>query len=100
MLTKHIVIALSLLATTALAQTDSTPSPPPPQTAFEAEGRVETKLFLPEDVMKGRLHSVGPQAENDSLLNTYFLYSGNRAFEVTTGMTLRTRITPSTSGAA
>jgi hypothetical protein len=92
MLTKHLVIVLSLLATTALAQTNSTPSPAPPATAFEIEGRVETKMFLPEDVMKGRLHSVGPQAENDSLLNTYFLYSGDQVFEVTTGFVLRTRI--------
>ena len=92
MLTKHLVIAASLLATTALAQTDSTPSPAPPQTAFEAEGRVETKMFLPGDVMKGRLHSVGPQAENDSLLNTYFLDSRDQVFAVTTGFALRTRI--------
>jgi hypothetical protein len=92
MLTKHLLIALSLLATTALAQTESTPSPASPETAFEIEGPVETKLFLPEDAMKGRLHSVGPQAENDSLLNTYFLYSRGQAFAVTTGFALRTRI--------
>ena len=42
--------------------------------------------------MKGRLHTVDPQAENDGLLNTYFLYSGNNAFEVTTGIALRIRI--------
>jgi hypothetical protein len=92
MLTKPIVIALSLLGTTALAQTDSTPSPASPETAFEAEGWVEAKTFLPEDVMKGRLHSVGSQAPNDSLLNTYILYSRDQAFEVTTGFALRTRI--------
>jgi hypothetical protein len=92
MLTKHLVIALSLLATTALGQTDSTPSPAPAETAFEAEGPVEAKTFLPLDVMKGRLHSVRPQAENDSLLNTYFLDSGGQVFAVTTGFALRTRI--------
>ena len=86
MITKHIVIALSLFATTALAQTDSTPSPTPLETTFESDGRVETKMFLPEDLMKGRLHTVGQQAENDGLLNTYFLYSGDKAFEVTTGL--------------
>lgn len=91
MQTKPIVIALSLLATTALAQTN-TPSPASPPAAFEAEGPVEAKLFLPEDAMKGRLHSVRPQAENDSLLNTYYLDSGNQVFEVTTGFALRTRI--------
>jgi hypothetical protein len=92
MTTKHIAIALSLLATTALAQTDSTPSPAPPQTAFESAGRVEAKMFLPQDLLKGRLHTVDQQAENDGLLNTYFLYSGNNAFEVTTGTALRIRI--------
>lgn len=49
-------------------------------------------MFLPEDLLKGKLHTVGPQAENDGLLNTYFLYSGNNAFEVTTGIALRIRI--------
>ena len=34
-------------------------------------------MFIPEDLMKGPLHSVGEQAENDGLLNTYFLYSGD-----------------------
>ena len=53
MLTKHIAIALSLLATTALAQTGGTPSPAPLETTFESAGLVETKMFLPEDLMKG-----------------------------------------------
>lgn len=92
MLTKHLVFALSLFATMALAQTGSTPSPTPANAAFESEGRVEVKMFLPEDLLKGKLHTVGPQAENDGLLNTYFLYSGNNAFEVTTGIALRIRI--------
>ncbi len=92
MLSKNILIALSLLAATAFAQTESTPSPAPPQTAFETAGRVEAKMFLPEDLLKGGLHTVDPQAENDGLLNTYFLSSGNNVFEVTTGFSLRTRI--------
>ena len=92
MTTKHISIALTLLATTALAQTDSTPSSAPTATAFESGGRVEAKMFLPQDLLKGPLHTIEPQAENDGLLNTYFLYSGNNAFEVTTGMALRVRI--------
>lgn len=92
MLTKHIFIVLSLFAATALAQTGGTPSPPPSATAFESPGLVEAKMFLPEDLLKGSLHSVAPQAENDGLLNTYFLYSGNNAFEVTTSYALRIRI--------
>ena len=49
-------------------------------------------MFLPENLMKGGLHTVNPQAENDGLLNTYFLYSGDNVFEVTTGIALRIRI--------
>jgi hypothetical protein len=92
MLTKNLAIALSLLATTALAQTDSAPSPASSQTTFESAGLVETKMFLPEALTRGGLHTVGPQAENDGLLNTYFLDSGGRAFEVTTGIALRTHL--------
>ncbi len=92
MITKYLVIALGLLATTALAQTGAPSSPTPPATAFEAGGRIETKMFIPEDLMKGPLHTVGEQAENDGLVNTYFLYSGDNASAVTTGIALRTRI--------
>ena len=91
MKTKLIVIVLGLLATQAFAQTDKSPSASP-ESAFETEGPVEAKLFLPEDVLKGSLHSVRPQAENDSLLNTYFLDSGGQVFAVTTDQALRTRI--------
>jgi hypothetical protein len=92
MLTKHIVIALSLCATAAFAKTAGSPSPAPLDTTFESAGLVETKMFLPENLMKGGLHAVNPQAENDGLLNTYFVESGNRTFEVTTGIALRIRI--------
>lgn len=92
MLSKHIIIALSLLASAALAQTGSTPSLAALETAFETAGLVETKLFLPENLMKGGLHLINPQAENDGLLNTYFFHSGSRTFEVTTGSALRIRI--------
>jgi hypothetical protein len=92
MFTKSVIIAAGLAATTALAQADSTPPPASTGTAFESEGRVEAKMFLPADVMKGRLHSVAEQAENDGLLNTYFLYSGGQAFEVTTFVALHARI--------
>jgi hypothetical protein len=91
MLTKPIVIILALLAATALAQSDPTPTPST-DTAFESVGPVEAKLFLPEDVMKGQLHSVRPQAENDRLVNTYYVDSRDQVFAVTTGLALRTRI--------
>ena len=93
MITKYIIAILTLFASTALAQTSSSaPSPSPSAPTFESSGRVETKMFIPEDLMRGSLHTVGEQAENDGLLNTYFLYSGDDAFEVTTGIALRTRI--------
>ena len=79
-------------ATAVFAQPAGTPSPAPTETTFEAAGLVETKMFLPEDLMKGGLHTVNPQAANDGLLNTYFLYSGNNVVEVTTGIALRIRI--------
>ena len=42
--------------------------------------------------MSGPSHSVGPMADNDRLNNTYFLYSGDDAWGVTTGIALRVRI--------
>jgi len=92
MLTKSIFSALGLLAAAALAQTESTPSPALPKGDFEVEGPVDTKMFLPEDALKGKFHTVGEQAENDGLLNTYSFSSGDRTYAVTTGVALRTRI--------
>src|SRR6266700_4792699 len=87
---KYILVLLTFLSFTAPAQTDTTTSPAP-QT-LEAPGRVETKMFIPADLMTGPLHSVGDYAENDGMNNTYFLYSGDDAWAVTTGIALRTRI--------
>jgi hypothetical protein len=90
MKSKYIPIAFAFLSIAALAQTDTTTSPAPQ--AFESPGRVETKMFIPAGLMSGPLHSVGDFAENDGMNNTYFLYSGNDASAVTTGIALRTRI--------
>jgi hypothetical protein len=49
-------------------------------------------MFIPADLISGPLHSVGDFAENDGMNNTYFLYSGDDASAVTTGIALRTRI--------
>ena len=75
------LIALALFAHAASAQSK-----------FESPGRVETKLFIPADLMSGPSHSVGATADNDRLNNTYFLYSGDDAWGVTTGIALRARI--------
>ena len=90
MKSKYILIAFAFLSIVALGQTETTPSPAPQ--AFESPGRVPTKMFIPADLMSGPLHSVGDFAENDGMNNTYFLYSGNDAWAVTTGIALRTRI--------
>src|SRR6266478_5611481 len=89
MKSKYILIAFAFLSITALAQTETVT---PPAQAFESPGRVETKMFIPADLMSGPLHSVGDYAENDGMNNTYFLYSGNDASAVTTGIALGTRI--------
>ena len=90
MKSKYILIAFPFLSIAAFAQTETT-TPPAPQT-FESPGRVEIKMFIPASLMSGPLHSVGDFAENDGMNNTYFLYSGNDALAVTTGIALRTRI--------
>src|SRR3954470_8617050 len=90
MKSKYVFIALTFHTITALAQTDTDISPQPKN--FESSGRVPTKMFVPANLMSGPLHSVGDFAENDGMNNTYFLYSGNDAWTVTTGIALRTRI--------
>jgi hypothetical protein len=90
MKSKYIFIAFTFLSMPALAQIETTTSPAPQ--AFESSGRVETRLFISADLMHGPLHSVGDYAENDGMNNTYFLYSGDDAWAVTTGIALRTRI--------
>ena len=90
MKSKYNLIAFAFLTIAALGQTETTPSPAPQ--AFETPGRVPTKMFIPAELMSGPLHSVGDFAENDGMNNTYFLYSGDDAWAVTTGIALRTRI--------
>jgi hypothetical protein len=89
---KYILIASAFLSIVALAQTETETTTSPAPQAFESPGRVETKMFIPADLITGPLHSVGDYAENDGMNNTYFLYSGNDAWAVTTGIALRTRI--------
>ncbi len=90
MKSKYVLIPLAFITIIALAQTETTTSPAPQ--AFEGPSRVPTKMFIPANLMSGPLDSVGDFAENDGMNNTYFLYSGNDASTVTTGIALRTRI--------
>src|SRR5205814_4220718 len=87
---QYILIAFALFGIAALAQAETTTSPA--AKTFETPDRVPTKMFIPADLLSGPLHSVGDFAENDGMNNTYFLYSGNDAWAVTTGIALRTRI--------
>src|SRR6059058_4283838 len=48
---KYILIAFAFLSITALARTETTTSPAPQ--AFESSGRVQTKMFVPADLMTG-----------------------------------------------
>src|SRR5438477_4727633 len=90
MKSRYILIVSAFLSTPALAQTATAASPT--TQVFEAPGRVETQMFIPTGLMTGPLHSVGDYAENDGMNNTYFLYSVDDAWTVTTGIALRTRI--------
>jgi len=93
MLAKYIIlVAVSVLATTALAQTKPTSSPASPESSYEVEGPVNADMFLSQDMLKGRLHSVGEDAENDGLVNTYYLSSGGQEYPIATFAALHTRI--------
>jgi len=93
MLTQSItLVAVSVLATTVLAQTNPTSSPASPESSYEVEGPVNAHTFLSQDMLRGRLHSVGEDAENDGLVNTYFLSSGGQEYPIATFAALYTRI--------
>jgi hypothetical protein len=91
---KHIIAIFTFLATTALAQVDTSPSPLAASAAkpFETAGPVDTKKFIPAESMKGKLHSVDPKAYNDTMGNTYKLYAEGSEFDVLTTLMLRVRI--------
>ena len=80
---------------TAFAQTSPSPSPLPIERAepvFEQAASVEAKLFLPEKSLEGSLHRVGPEAYNDGMINTYYLFANDRQYAIPTGIALLTRI--------
>lgn len=92
MTTKHILVLIPLLATTALAQVDTSKLAPPPATTFESPGTVEAKKFIPAELMSGSLHKVGARADNDGLVNSYTLFAEGTEFAVPTSLALATRI--------
>jgi hypothetical protein len=74
------------------AQAPTTEQPQAPEQAFETSGLVDAKLFVPEKMMTGSLHSVDEHAYNDGLQNIYQLTSEGRTLEITTTPLLIQRI--------
>ena len=69
------IVPIALTALTALtaplpAQTDDAAFLTQFEKTFEPGGAVPAKNFVPAELLKGRLHAVRPQADNDGLLNT------------------------------
>ena len=95
---KLTILILFLVVASIYAQDVTAPSAESSERApvaseeFESPGRHPAKMFLPENLLKGPSHFVGPEAENDRLNNTYFLYSGDAAWAVVTTGALKTRI--------
>jgi hypothetical protein len=95
MKTTKTLIVLTLFCAAASAQDSPSPSPMPIERAepvFEQAASVEAKLFLPEKSMEGSLHRVGPEAHNDGMINTYYLFANDREYAIPTGIALLTRI--------
>jgi len=85
----NILLPFVLIAFSASlpAQTAVTTPPQPQQQAslqaFETPGYVEATLFVPAAKMTGSLHTVGAQAVNNGLQNTYQLTSGGQSLAIT-----------------
>lgn len=86
-----ILLALALTTVGAFAQTDDAAFLAQFKT-FETGGQIEAAKFLPPDLMKGSLHYVRPMADNDGLVNTYFLDTGDGVVQVTGTAALAVRI--------
>jgi hypothetical protein len=59
---------------------------------FEQGGSVQTKDFIPEALMQGRLHAVRSLADNDGLNNTYFVETSLGVEGITGTANLITRL--------
>lgn len=59
---------------------------------FEQGGAVQAANFMPAALMQGRLHTVRPLADNDGMLNTYFIDSPDGVLEVTGTPALAVRV--------
>lgn len=89
---KSILLTLISVAAGAFAQSDDTAFLAQFEKTFEQGGAVAAKDFIPAELMKGRLHTVRPLADNDGLHNTYFLDSSSGVLELTGTPALKNRI--------
>jgi hypothetical protein len=73
MRTQSILFAFLSIAAGAFAQSDDPAFLAQFEKTFEQGGPTPAASFVPAALMKGRLHAVRPLADNDGLLNTYFV---------------------------
>jgi hypothetical protein len=87
-----LLLAVSLLAAGAPARGDDAAFLAQFEKTFETGGQIEAAKFVPAELMKGTLHLVRPMAENDGLVNTYFVDTAEGVIEVTGTAALGVRI--------
>ncbi|MCE9610323.1 MAG: hypothetical protein K8R23_09035 [Chthoniobacter sp.] len=85
-------IAILTLAAPLRAQTDDAAFLTQFEKTFEPGGAVQAKDFVTAELLNGRLHAVRPLADNDGLLNTYFVDTPDGLLEATGTPALKTRI--------
>src|SRR6266513_647419 len=94
MKTIRFILPIAVLGFTMplLAQSEDTAFLAQFEKTFERGGPVAAKDFIPAALTKGPLHSVRPLADNDGLLNTYFMDTPEGVMEVTGTPALAMRI--------
>lgn len=92
MKTPSILLALITITAAALAQGDDAAFLTQFEKTFEQGGAVAARDFIPADLVKGRLHTVRPLADNDGLHNTYFIETAGGVLEAAGTPALAERI--------
>ncbi|EDY16597.1 conserved hypothetical protein [Chthoniobacter flavus Ellin428] len=87
-----ILAGLILAACTLQAQNDDAAFLAKFESTFEIPDTVNTKDFVPENLLNGRLHRVRPLATNDGLRNIYYLDTPSGVQEITGTPALTERI--------
>lgn len=92
MKSQSILLTFICFAAQGFAQTDDAAFLAQFERTFEKGGAVEAANFVPAALMKGGLHTVRPLADNDGLLNTYFIDSPDCVLEITGTPALAVRV--------